>query len=324
MRCEGVDTEESEGNRRMNKNPGAKQFWRLCGPILLYWLIEFVGKVIAELFVMAPHLGEIMKNTLAAGASTQDELMDLTMQGAEKLMEIVLKYQVEILAVGALCTIPLTVFLFHADRKRERTLQIPLNKKAGIFKYAEIIGIGIAVCIGLNCLIFMTNLAFSSSSYQQTSEVFYSAGVPVQIICLGIIIPVAEELMFRGVLYKRYREQGGFMKSALYSTLLFSIIHGNMVQFLYTFALGLLLCYVYEKFGSFKAPVVLHIVVNLVSLILTNTGAFTWFVGSAVRMGLVTVACAFAGSVIFVLIQRIDEKPETAVPEQEPDTSDML
>lgn len=319
-----MDTEESEGNRRMNKNPGAKQFWRLTGPILLYWLIEFAGRIIAELFVMAPHFGEIMRNTLAAGASTQDEFMELTMQSTEKLMEIVVRYQVEILAFGALCTIPLTWFLFHADRKMERTLQIPLNKKAGILKYAEIIGIGVAVCIGLNCLSFMTNLAFFSTEYQKTSETFYSAGIPVQIICLGIIMPIAEEMMFRGVLYKRYREQGGFLKAALYSTLLFSIIHGNMVQFLYTFALGMLLCYVYEKFGSFKAPVVLHILVNMVSLVLTNTGVFTWLTGRAMRMGITTVICAFVGSVMFVLIQRIDEKPDVAVPKQEPDVTNMF
>ena len=43
---------------------------------------------------------------------------------------------------------------------------------------------------------------------------------------------------------------------------------------IYTFLLGMLLCYVYEKFGSMKAPIMLHIVLNLGSLIFTDIGVF--------------------------------------------------
>ncbi|MCI6465051.1 MAG: CPBP family intramembrane metalloprotease [Faecalicatena sp.] len=294
----------------MNKNPGAKQFWRVCGPILLYWLIEFVASTFAGFVVMIPHLGGFMKKLAEADVTTQEQATELMMQQYENMLNLIMKYQVEILAIAALCTIPLTAYLFHADRKRERTMSIPVNKKAEPWRYLEIIGLGAAVCIGLNCLAVMSNIAFASVEYEETSEVFYSASLPVQYLCLGIIIPLTEELMFRGVLFQRYRERSKFFSAALYSTILFSLTHGNMVQFLYTFVLGLLLAYVYEKFGSFKAPLLLHIVANMTSLILTNTGGFDWLLGKASRLGIMTVACAFIGSVMFVLIQRIDEKPE--------------
>lgn len=313
-----MDTDESEEHKRMNKNPGAKQFWRLAGPILIYWGIEFVVKFIASVIIMAPYLGEMMSASLSAGSNaTQEEMMELASQYTEKVLEVVLSYQVEILTVAAFCTIPLTIFLFHADRKKERMLNLSVNKKAGPEKYAIIAGLGIAGCIGANCLTIMSNLAFSSEAYQQTSEVLYSAGIAVQFISLGIIIPVAEELMFRGVLFKRYREYNKFLGAALYSTFLFALIHGNIVQFLYTFGLGMFLAYVYEKYGSIKAPILLHIVVNMVSLILTNAGALTWLMQSAMRLGIATILSAFAGSVMFVLIQKIDEKPETAEPPKE-------
>ena len=45
---------------------------------------------------------------------------------------------------------------------------------------------------------------------------------------------------------------------------------------IYTFLLGILLCYVYEKFGSMKAPIMLHVVLNLGSLIFTDIGVFNW------------------------------------------------
>ena len=57
----------------MNKNPGAKQFWRVCGPILLYWLIEFAASTFAGLVVMLPHFGEFMRNMAEAGVQTQEQ-----------------------------------------------------------------------------------------------------------------------------------------------------------------------------------------------------------------------------------------------------------
>ena len=301
----------------MNKNPESKQFWRLFGPLLLYWVIQFVARFIVEMFAIIPHLGEIIDYSAFSDNMTQDEIMNLAWQNAGKVMEIVQKYQVEILGFAALFTIPLTLSLFLMDRKREKLLNIPQNKKANLWKYGEIIGLGVAVCIGANCLTIMSSLAMTSQQYQETSEVFYSASVPVQIFCLGLVIPLTEELMFRGVLFKRYRERGSFMKAAVCSSLLFGLIHGNIVQFLYSFILGLLLSYVYEKYGSFKAPAVLHVVANITSLIVTEIGGFDWLAAKVSRMGIAAVVCAFAGSIMFVLIQKIDEKPDVTPPPAE-------
>lgn len=289
----------------MNKNPGSKQFWRLCGPILLYWVIEFVVKFVAELVVIAPQMGKIMSKALASGTTSQKALMDLAMKNVDKVYKVLLQYQVQIITIGALCTIPLTAYLFFADRRKERELNPYGHKKAKLWKYTAILVLGIAVCIGMNCLSIMSNLAFMSPEYKEASETLYSASLPVQFLCLGLIVPFTEELMFRGVLFKRYRESGSFLKAALFSTLLFSLTHGNIVQFIYTFALGMLLAYVYERFGSIKAPVLLHIAVNMISLIVTQIGGFTWLAGDTLRMAVGTVICAFVGSAMFVLIQRM-------------------
>lgn len=293
----------------MNKNPESKQFWRLAGPILLFWVIEFVARFIIEMVVLVPHIGEIMDYSLFSGSMTQDDIMNLALQNGERIAGILQQYQIEILGGAVLFTIPLTLTLFLMDRKKEKVQLVPQNKKAGILSYLVILAFGAAACVGMSCLAIMTNLALMSDNYQIASAAFYSASIPVQVIVLGIIIPLTEELMFRGVLFKRYREQGSFVRAALYSSLLFSITHGNMVQFLYSFVLGMFLAYVYEKYGSFKAPAVLHITANMISVILTNTGSFTWLAASPLRMGIASIASAFIGSAMFVLIQKIDEKP---------------
>lgn len=290
-------------------------FWRLAGPLLLYWCIQFAAQVVAEMVLIIPYAGEIVSAASWKDTMTDADLQQAMVQMTVSAAEIFQRYYVQIFAVTALCTIPLTAFLFRRDRKRERELALPQNRMAPVWKYVWILILGIVVCIGVSCLSVMTDLAFTSKGYQETSEVLYSAGFFVQIVCLGIISPISEELMFRGVLFKRIRERCSFMQSALGASVLFAVIHGNMVQILYAFGLGMLLAYVYEKYGSFKAPVFLHIAANITSLICTETGVFDWIVLSPERMAVSVILCAFLGAVMFVLIQRIEEKPD--VPEEQ-------
>ncbi len=301
----------------MNKNPESKQFWRLCGPILLFWMIEFFARFIIEIVVLIPHVGEIIDESIFSGSLTQSEIMNLALENTQKIGDVLQRYQVEIVGVAALFTIPLTLTLFLMDRKKEILQQIPQNKKAGIGGYIGVVALGAAVCVGMNCLSIMTNLAFVSNEYQEVSDTFYSASIPIQFIFLGFIVPLTEELMFRGVMFRRYRENNSFIRAALYSSLLFGITHGNVVQFIYSFLLGIFLAYVYEKCGSFKAPVVMHVTANMLSLGLTAAGGFNWLSANPVRMGGAAVISAFLGSVIFVYIQKIDEKPDGMEPPKE-------
>lgn len=294
----------------MNKKSEKSPFWRLCGPLLLFWLIEYATSFIVELIAMIPHLGEVIDYSAITSGMTQDEFTKLTLDAAEKMYGIVMAYQVQITTIAALCTVPLTLALFLKDRKKERELGIPRNKKAESWRYVELLALGAALCIGLNALSIMSNLALASDTYQTVSNTFYSASFPVQVICLGILVPITEELMFRGVLFNRYRERGGFFRAAVCSSILFSLTHGNMVQFLYAMILGMFLAYAYEKFGSLKAPIFLHIAANMTSLIVTKADGFTWLAGDAMRLGIAAIVGAFVSSVMFVLIQWIDEKPE--------------
>ena len=149
-----------------------------------------------------------------------------------------------------------------------------------------------------------------SESYQTTMEAFYSSPLPLQIIVLGILVPVNEELVFRGLLFKRLRERATYMQAALYSAVVFGLMHVNMVQMLYGFILGMMLAYLYEKYGSVKAPIAAHMAMNLLSVLATEYKLLDWLMEDKMRMGIVTVACAFVASTMFVLVQRIEEKPD--------------
>ena len=99
--------------------------------------------------------------------------------------------------------------------------------------------------------------------------------------------------MFRGVLFRRFMENRGFWYSALWSSLFFVLMHQDGAQMAYALLLGIFLCYVYEKFGSLKAPVLLHVAANCSSLLYTELGVFRWIGGAPVRMA----GCGYRGRV---------------------------
>lgn len=294
----------------MNKAPGNKRFWHLLGPFFLYWGMEFLGSMLAGMILLLMSVPEVVQSVSWKDSMTNEEMTEAVGQMQSIFLDLISRYQVQMLAVAALCTIPVMALLFYKDRKQEALLQLPVNKKAPLQKYFWILLLGTALCIGGNSLIFMADLTFISEGYQAASSVFYAPSFPVQVLCLGIIVPVSEELVFRGLLFKRCREFVGFIPAAAGISILFGFSHGNLVQFLYAAGLGMLLAYCYEKYGSLRASVLLHVTANLVSLILTETGTFTWICMSFGRLAASVIACAFFGAAAFVMIQRIDEKPE--------------
>ena len=73
--------------------------------------------------------------------------------------------------------------------------------------------------------------------------------------------------------------------------------------------MGLMLAYVYEKYGSLKAPMAAHMSMNLLSVLATRYGLYNWMLKDNIRIGIITVVCAAVASTMFVIIQRIEEKP---------------
>lgn len=284
----------------------------MFGPFLLYWGIEWVAAMVAAMVVVLFSVPEMIQSVAWKDSMTNEEITRAAMQMQSAMLETTARYQVQMLAAAALCTIPVMAVLFHRDRKMEELLKLPVNKKAPLKKYIWTVILGIAACIGGNVLIVMTNLAFASEGYQNTSAIFYEPSFPVQVICLGVIIPISEELIFRGLLFKRCRELMGFLPAAAGISILFGFTHGNLVQLLYAIGLGMLLAYVYEKYGSLRAAVLLHITANMTSLILTETGGLVFICSAFLRLAAAVAVCAFLGAAAFVMIQRIDEKPEGA------------
>jgi uncharacterized protein len=86
------------------------------------------------------------------------------------------------------------------------------------------------------------------------------------IVIGGIMAPVAEEIIFRGLLYGWLRRFWTILPAALLSAAIFGLIHGMVPVIAAAFVVGLALAYVYERTGSLWAPAIVHATQNCVAM----------------------------------------------------------
>lgn len=97
----------------------------------------------------------------------------------------------------------------------------------------------------------------------------YMLSVPWWQILLmaGIIGPVSEEFVFRGVIYHGYKTSQRFVGSMLLSALLFGLTHLNFNQMSYAVLVGIVSVLLLEGSGSIFYSMLFHICINTTNVV---------------------------------------------------------
>ena len=131
--------------------------------------------------------------------------------------------------------------------------------------------ISLCASIGLNYVFDLTGLNKLSNSFNEINSAQFGVAFYFGLIIYGIFSPLAEEIIFRGILYNRMKRIFPLTLSMFVSSLLFGVFHGNLVQGIYGTLMGLLIVWSYEHFKNFSAPLIVHSVANVSVFILGNT-----------------------------------------------------
>jgi membrane protease YdiL (CAAX protease family) len=83
-----------------------------------------------------------------------------------------------------------------------------------------------------------------------------------------VLAPVAEEFIFRGVLFPFLKQRGWPKLAWIGVSLLFALIHGAAAIFIPLFVLALALTWLYEKTGNLLASIVVHSLFNAANLVI--------------------------------------------------------
>ena len=89
----------------------------------------------------------------------------------------------------------------------------------------------------------------------------------MNVLVVGILAPVFEELIFRKLLVDRMLRYGEAV-AVLVSGLMFGLFHGNFGQFFYATFLGLIFAYVYAKTANVEYTIMLHMIINMLSTLM--------------------------------------------------------
>ncbi len=111
----------------------------------------------------------------------------------------------------------------------------------------------------------------TNEGQDQRSVQMFKQGSPAikTVIAFSAIItaPLMEEFCFRGYLYPFFKKHAGAVFSALTTSLLFAVIHVDLLHAAPLFFLSLLLILCLEKSRSMITPIILHMTFNTITII---------------------------------------------------------
>jgi membrane protease YdiL (CAAX protease family) len=145
--------------------------------------------------------------------------------------------------------------------------KIPLAE-LGLRKFAFselLVGVSLLFLAYLVILLHNLTLVFFGIAPQgeYIAEVF-NMDVNIWVLGLAIVViaPLAEEIFFRSFVYAGLEAHFGWQKAVLISALLFGVAHMQLVAFIPTTLMGLVLAYLYHRSRSVWPSIILHATVN--------------------------------------------------------------
>lgn len=266
----------------MNANKDISAFrktWDILSPAVYYYAVYNVALILL-LFIMS-----LILDT-SVGAKLQSR------NGYEDMMKVVLNSLA--MLFGILPLIPLLKGQLYRNK------YLDAGPKVKPAAYLITIVIAFTSSVGLNILLILTGLVGKSESYKQVAERQYGVAFGIGLFIYGVISPIVEEIVFRGLIYNRMKKYYAIWTSVIVSALLFGAWHGNMVQALYGTCMGILLAYTYERFKDFKIPCIFHAIANIsVYTITYNSGLYQAVVRSYNAVVLIGISI-----VMIVLIEK--------------------
>lgn len=155
--------------------------------------------------------------------------------------------QIYIALIVAIIFIPLLINDYKKYKKQTNTK----------INYFYLIILGVILSLMYNVFAYYLNFVLKTSLFDNSNN------IAITLLSTGILGPIIEELMFRGIIYNELKSKYSNMKSILITTIFFAIIHINIIQILYALIIGFILIFVYEKYNNIKAPIILHMASNI-------------------------------------------------------------
>ena len=169
-----------------------------------------------------------------------------------------------ITGIAALITIPVLLFIGRFKYDSLIVYSFNIDKKNLLY----ILAISISLNLIGNILLTVTNILPNDKFALEVNREIMSVNIYLSMLITVIIIPLVEEIIFRGYIYRGIYKISNFLIASIVSSLFFAVIHFNISQGIYAFLAGFVLSYIYYKTNNFLYCYITHFFMNATSFIL--------------------------------------------------------
>ncbi len=152
-------------------------------------------------------------------------------------------------------------------------------KRAGLYALGALIITVIGMVLGTAVLTAWSGGNLPDPGTQETVQAFEKSGSPAFRIMLSfmaiVTAPITEELIFRGFLYGVIKRNTDRWFAAVFTAVIFSVVHMHTGSAPQLCMLGLGLAIAYEHSGCLLVPIFMHMMFNA-----WNIGMLVWATGS--------------------------------------------
>ncbi len=199
--------------------------------------------------------------------------------------------------IATIVTLPVVYFTSYRVTQKAFVQKPPLS--LGTLKnILFIIVIAAAFGFSLNNIISMSPLVELSEGYEQANMGFYGSTMTLELIGAGILTPILEELVFRGIIYNSLKKISKTLTATVISALIFAFVHFNIVQFVYAFLVGMVLAVIMEKSRHVYGAMIGHITANVIAVIRTETGILQNTLDKSIFAWIISVLVLIIGLVL--------------------------
>lgn len=189
--------------------------------------------------------------------------------------EMYIHYVMELTGITALLVMVPAILLYRRDQKQRCAsgLIFPGEKSRKPWEMAVLLVMGAGLAMYANLLLGMLQSFFAPSDYFETMNAMTDGkSVLLCLFWIGIVCPIAEEMIFRWLIFLRLRDYLRFPAACVISGVLFGVYHGDLLQGLYAGILGMVFAWLMELTGSRLSCVLLHIGANVWSILFSTYG----------------------------------------------------
>lgn len=118
------------------------------------------------------------------------------------------------------------------------------------------------LCMPLIMVVNMISMLFVENEATNLSYMLIDTPAWMMFLVIGILGPVNEEFLYRGIFYHSYRRTGRIVAAIMMSAFLFGVMHLNFNQMSYAIVVGIMGALLIEAAGSIASSMIFHAGIN--------------------------------------------------------------